>query len=114
MHELSVARELIDLAVEQAAIAGASNVVGIRLRLGALSGVIPPALRTAFEAAKIGTPAGRARLSIEEVPPRIDCHTCGVTRELPGVQSRRCPVCGVGAELLTAGDELELVSVEVT
>lgn len=114
MHELSVAKELIDLAIEQAALAGASRVVGVRLRLGALSGVIPPALRTAFEAAKIGTPAARAVLCIDQVAARIDCRTCGAARELPGVQSRRCPVCGTPAETLLEGDELELVSVEVS
>jgi hydrogenase nickel incorporation protein HypA/HybF len=113
VHELSIARDLIDLAAEHVARAGASRVVRIRLRLGALAGVIPPALRTAFEAAKVGTPAAGASLDVEDVAAAIYCGPCAAERTLATVQSRRCPVCGTAEETLTAGAELELVEIEV-
>jgi hydrogenase nickel incorporation protein HypA/HybF len=114
VHELSIARDLIDLATEQAARAGASRVVRIRLRLGALAGVIPPALRTAFEAARRGTGADGAVLDVEDVAAAIYCVPCGAEQVLASVQSRRCPVCGTPAESLIAGEELELAEIEVS
>ena len=113
MHELSIARDLIDLAAEHAARAGASRVIRIRLRLGALAGVVPPALRTAFEAAKVGTSAAGATLDVQEVRAAIYCTRCEAERQLQTAQSRRCPVCGTPEEALVAGAELELVEIEV-
>lgn len=113
MHELSIARDLIDLVVEEAARAGASRVVGVKLRLGALAGVIPSALRTAFDAARVGTPAAGAILHIEQVSPSIHCGHCGRERVLDGIQSRLCPMCGTPGAVLASGKELELADIEV-
>jgi len=113
MHELSIARDLVDLAVEEAARAGASRVVRVKLRLGALAGVIPPALHTAFAAARLGTPAANAALDIDAVPAAVRCARCACDRELPNPCVRRCPACGTPAEALCAGDELELAEIEV-
>src|SRR3954451_7644224 len=113
MHELSIAQDLIDLVTEEAARAGASRVVRVKLRLGALAGVIPPALRTAFHAARVGTPAADASLDIEHVPATIHCAHCGIDRPLDNIQSRVCPVCGTPAPVLACGEELELAEIEV-
>ena len=40
MHELSIARDLIDLVIEEAARADASYVIRVRLRIGALAGAL--------------------------------------------------------------------------
>jgi hydrogenase nickel incorporation protein HypA/HybF len=113
VHELSVAEELVELASEQLLRAGADLVVSIRLRVGALAGVIPPALRSAFHAASAGSPVDGARLLIEEVPVAIFCEPCGEERTLDGIQSRRCPVCGTPAGDITRGDELEMLTMEL-
>jgi hydrogenase nickel incorporation protein HypA/HybF len=113
MHELSIARDLIDLAVEEAARAGASRVVRVKLRLGALAGVIPPALRTAFDAARVGTSAAGAALDIEHVPATIRCERCNSEHQLDSPHDRRCPACRTPAAVLTAGRELELAELEV-
>jgi hydrogenase nickel incorporation protein HypA/HybF len=56
MHELSIAKSLIDLAeanLRAAEIRG--RVAMVRLQVGALSGVVPDALRFGFEIATKGT-----------------------------------------------------------
>src|SRR3954451_10312249 len=108
MHELSIAQDLIDLVTEEAARAGASRVVRVKLRLGALAGVIPPALRNAFDAARLGTLAANASLNIEHVQAAIHCPHCARDHVLESIQSRLCPVCGTPAASLTSGEELEL------
>ena len=119
MHELSIARDLIDLIVEEAARAGASRVVRVKLRVGALAGVVPPALRTAFAAARIGTPAADATLDVEHVPAAMYCARCACERPLEQPYLCRCPVCGTPATAtatapaLIAGAELELSEIEV-
>ncbi|HYG35135.1 MAG TPA: hydrogenase maturation nickel metallochaperone HypA, partial [Clostridia bacterium] len=64
MHELSIMDSALNLALDQARKAGAKRICGIRLRIGALSGVVPEALEFAFEALVTGTLAEGAKLSI--------------------------------------------------
>ena len=113
MHELGIAQELVDLAGEQLLRAGAARAVSVTVRLGALSGVVAPALRTAFRAASAGSLVDGARLVIEEIAPAIYCESCRAERTLPGVQSRRCPVCRNPAQEIIRGDELELLTLEL-
>jgi hydrogenase nickel incorporation protein HypA/HybF len=53
MHELSIMQSALDQVLEKARQAGASRVHAIRLRIGALSGVVPDALQFAFEATRM-------------------------------------------------------------
>ena len=114
MHELSIARDLIDLVVEEAVRADASCVVRVKLRIGALAGVVQPALRSAFDAAKSGTIASAANLEVEVVAPTVHCTPCARERKLDGIHSRCCPVCGTAATSLSSGNELELAEIEVS
>jgi hydrogenase nickel incorporation protein HypA/HybF len=112
MHELSIMQSALSLALDQARQAGAGRVQVIRLRIGALSGVVPDALEFAFEALKPGTPAQGAELAIERVPARFWCATC--RREFQSDDMlAECPDChGLSGEL-RAGREMELASLEV-
>jgi hydrogenase nickel incorporation protein HypA/HybF len=112
MHELSIMQSALSQALEEARKAGASQVFEIRLRIGALSGVVPEALRFAFETLSAGTPAENAVLTIQEVPARFWCETCQrefETAELFG----ECPDCNHPSRELRAGREMELASLEI-
>jgi hydrogenase nickel incorporation protein HypA/HybF len=113
MHELSIAQEVVDLAGEHLLRSGAARAVSVTLRVGALSGVVAPALQTAFRAAAAGSPVDGARLVIEEVPAAVFCDVCNEERELESVQSRRCPVCQTPANEIIRGADLELAAIEV-
>jgi hydrogenase nickel incorporation protein HypA/HybF len=102
----------LSLALEQAQKARASRVHVIRLRIGALSGVVPDALEFAFEALTPGTPAEGARLAIEHVPARFWCAAC--TREFQSDDLfAECPDCHAPSGELRAGREMELASLEI-
>ncbi len=114
MHELSIALNLIELATEEVQKVGAYQVEKLRIRVGALSGVVPDALRFAFDIAAQHTLLENAELIIEEVPVRIFCTTCGIERELPPAPILRCPVCHMLSADIRQGRELELVTLTLS
>jgi len=112
MHELSIIQSAVSQALDHAQRAGAKRVLGIRLRIGTLSGVVPEALEFAFEAVTAGTPAEGASLAVDSVPARFWCAKC--RREFESVNLvSDCPACGSPSGDLRAGRELELASLEI-
>jgi hydrogenase nickel incorporation protein HypA/HybF len=112
VHEFSIMQSALNQALREARQAGAVRVHEIRLRVGALSGVVPEALQFAFEALTPGTLAEGARLTIENVPARFWCNAC--LREFVSANLyAECPLCGHPSAELRAGRELELASLEV-
>ena len=112
MHELSIMQSALNLALEQAKLAGAVRVHAIRLRVGVLSGVVPDALEFAFEALAPGTPAHGAKLAVENVPARFWCGSC--LREFQADDFlAECPDCHQASGEIRAGRELELASLEI-
>ncbi|MCC6356265.1 MAG: hydrogenase maturation nickel metallochaperone HypA [Verrucomicrobiae bacterium] len=92
---------------------GATRIHRIRMRVGALSGVVPEALEFAFETLKSGTPAAEATLEIERVPAIFHCAGCGKDLPLESVEFD-CPECGGPLTLAGGGRELELADMEIS
>ena len=112
MHELAIMESALAQALAQARQGGARRIHVIRLRIGALSGVVPEALQFAFEALAPGTLAEGAQLAIEHVPARFGCAACG--REFTSADLiAQCPDCRELSRDLRAGRELELTSLEI-
>src|SRR5579872_6265656 len=107
MHELSIMNSALELALDQAEKAGAVRVHVVRLRIGALSGVVPDALRFAFEALTPGTLAEGAVLDIEGIPARFWCSTCAREFQTEDFFAE-CPNCHQPSAELRAGREMEL------
>lgn len=113
MHELSIAMSLIDRATEESVRRGGRSIEAVYVRIGPLSGVVEESLRFSWDLATAGTVAAGARLEIEPVPLVVRCPRCEAERELPSVQSLRCPVCGAPAGEVVSGRELELRALEI-
>lgn len=112
MHELSIMQSALNAALAQAREAGATRVHEIRLRIGALSGVVPEALEFAFEALVPGTLAEHAKLAIDHVPARFWCAAC--SREFQSDDMfAECPGCQTLSGELRGGREMELASLEI-
>lgn len=77
MHELSIVANLFEILEEQAKEKKAEKITRVKLQVGALSGVVPEFLKTAFDIYKKDTIASDARLEIEEVPLKVQCKKCG-------------------------------------
>jgi hydrogenase nickel incorporation protein HypA/HybF len=112
MHELSIAMAVIDAAAEEAARRGGARVAAVHVRVGPLSGVVPDALRSAFELARAGSDLSDAELVIEETRLVAHCPTCAADREL-AAQRLLCPVCGAPTPEVVRGRELEVFALEI-
>ena len=115
MHELSIARSLADFVCDQTADLDATRerVSVVRIRIGAMSGVVPQALRSAYRAAVAGTPLLSATLEMETVDLVIWCPKCGQERLLEDISQLCCPVCQARSSKIVQGKELEITSIEV-
>lgn len=99
------------MAIEAAKAAGASRVHGLRLCVGAMSGVVPEAMSFAFDMVCQGTMAEGAKLEIESVPAACWCATCQTEFECADFVNE-CPKCHALSGDLRRGRELNLASVE--
>ncbi len=113
MHELGLADAALQLAFDEARKANASRVARIVIRVGALSGVDPEALRFALEVLAKGTSADGAAMEIEPVEAIAHCNQC--QREFPAELASlfECPQCGRSSCDLKEGRELHLVRLEL-
>ncbi len=112
MHELSVCHAMVTQLEGIARGHGARGVRRVYLSIGPLSGVEPQLLAQAFPLACAGSLARLAELTIETLPVRVHCDTCG--EDSPALPNRLvCGVCGDWHTRLISGDELLLTSVEL-
>lgn len=113
MHEFGIAEGVLKACLAAAQKNHAQKIEVVRLRVGALSGVVDEALTFAFDALAEDTPAQGARLMIEPVPVTCYCEPCAKEFEAPRF-SYRCPVCQTSSSEVRRGRELELISIEVS
>ena len=110
MHEVSIARRVIELAEDVAREHPGRPLSVVRVRVGVFQSVVPDALRFAFAALKGGTACAGAELDLVEIPLVIRCPDCGEHPLAVADFTPFCPECGSLAEIVS-GTELELDSV---
>ena len=112
MHELSLTRQLVEIAEEHARRENAREIVSVTLEIGALSGVIPEAVEFAFDVCTRGTLAQGAKLIIRRIGGRSHCLECGHEADLE-INTFTCSSCGSFALETLQGREMRLVELEV-
>ena len=112
MHELALARSLIEMVDEYAFKNGGRPVRRINCRLGELS-AMTRALYFCFESASKGSRCEGGELVIEEVPLSVFCHTCNAVKTPSGRFNFRCPDCGFPTPKVVTGREMQLTSIEL-
>jgi hydrogenase nickel incorporation protein HypA/HybF len=113
MHEVGLMQNALDAAAEHTRQAGATRIHRLVLRVGALSGVVPEALASAFAVLAPGTLADGATLEIETIGIVGWCERCQA--EFPsGDAIGTCPACGEPTAAIRRGRELELAQLEIS
>jgi hydrogenase nickel incorporation protein HypA/HybF len=121
VHELSIARAVLEIALRHAS---DRPVVRVDLSVGALRQVVPDSLEFCFEIAARETPCEGAALAQTLVPARMRCRACGGEWDpapapaedasaLVAAPSFRCPSCRAAGGEVIAGEELVVESIEV-
>jgi hydrogenase nickel incorporation protein HypA/HybF len=113
MHELGIAESALAMALAQTEKAGASRILRIVIRVGALSGVDPEALRFGFTAILPGTAAEGATLQIDPVAAVAYCSDCLQDFTPDTDHFFECPTCGRLCGTIKQGRELDLVRLEM-
>ena len=108
MHELAIAESIVDAVCARAA---GRTVHRVTVRIGTLTAVLPDAMRFCFDLAVEGTVADGAELAIEQRAGAARCRECGAEIALADL-ILLCP-CGSADLDVTAGRELQIVSMEV-
>jgi hydrogenase nickel incorporation protein HypA/HybF len=109
MHEVAIMEEAVRMAAEAA---GTRRVRKLTLRVGVLSGVVPDALRFAFDVVGRGTAVEGGALEIESIPAACWCGTCSREFESADLMDE-CPRCHNLSGDLRRGRELEIAAVEL-
>jgi hydrogenase nickel incorporation protein HypA/HybF len=112
VHELSIASAILDSVKVEVAKHRNARPVNVGVRIGELSGVDPDALSFGFEVLVKGTDLEPLKLTIKYVSRRQRCNACGKVFTLDGF-AVECPACNSTDTMLDAGDELDLVFVEL-
>lgn len=120
MHELSIARALVETVTSAVRPAGGSSSDGepgagdlsrvqeVHPRVGALSGVVPEALTFCYDIVTEGTPLAGSALIVASVPASGHCATCRAEVSCDGTVLLTCPACAQPVTKLTGGRELEV------
>lgn len=109
MHELAIAEDVLNTITARTA---DRKVHAVRLEIGKLAGVSTDSLRFCFELAAAGTGVDGAVLDIVEPSGSARCQTCSSEFALDDL-ILLCP-CGSSDVRVLAGDELRILSVEVS
>ena len=112
MHELSIAQSIVDIVLQHLPKEEGVTVRSVRLRLGAMAGVVPDSLEFCFGAITEGTPLEGALLEIEHVPLRAHCNDCGVDGNIEPTLFA-CPSCGGRSLAILSGREMQVKDIEV-
>lgn len=112
MHELSVTEQILAIAVQHAAQAGASRILRVDLVIGEMTGFVNDSIQLCFEALSDGTIAAGAELGFTRIPVRVRCRECGTEFE-PEEMDWLCPGCGAFGGEVIAGRELYVDSIEM-
>lgn len=112
MHEYSVTKGIINIAVSEAQKAGAQKIIEIRLVIGELSTIIDESVQMYFDIISEGTIARGARLVFKKMPAVFRCKTCGFEYNKPA-KGFDCPKCGELGVPTGAGKEFYVESMEV-
>lgn len=108
MHELSITQSIVAAVAERLPDA---RVVGVRLEIGMLSGVVVDSVRFCFDLVTEGTNLEGARLRVDQPAGRFRCRRCAAEfgHDFP---IATC-ACGSTDVAVLAGQELRIKSVEV-
>jgi hydrogenase nickel incorporation protein HypA/HybF len=114
MHERSVAISLLDVITESLIRDAdeAARATSVTVEVGALSGVVPEALRTAFASAIRGTDLADCAITLVSVPVVLHCERCDADVPAIATDDLRCERCRTPSISVVRGRELDVVSIE--
>lgn len=114
MHELSIMKDVLEVALEYAEKNDVKRIQKIGLSVGALATVVPDWAQMFFEFVAKDTVAENAKIEIQTIPARIRCRSCGAETEMDiNNLLFACDKCNSKAIELISGREFRVTHMEV-
>lgn len=112
MHELSFAENIVEIVRQSVPGDELEDVRIVRLKIGALSGIVPDSLDFCFSAIITQTTLSNARLHIEQIPFTVECNSCHKPF-VSDIGFMVCPDCGGEDTTVLSGRELQITEIEL-
>ena len=112
MHEVALAQAIVDIVTEQALRDSFRRAKVVHVEIGELSHVMPEALLAGFESASPGTAADGARLDLIRSPGKAWCMDCSAEVQVAS-RIEACPACGGAKLVVTDGEQMRVLELEV-
>jgi len=112
VHEVGIASSILECVAAEAQRHPGSRVLGVGVRIGALSNVDKDALDFAFEALTRETDLENLKLEIEWRPWRQRCLSCSEEYDVENMDVT-CPKCGASHSTCIGGAELDIAYLEL-
>ena len=112
MHELSVAQNIVEIIQQHVPESEWERVAAVRLKVGAVAGLVPESLEFSFQAMTSESLLSHAQLEIESIPFRIHCNACDMTAENE-LGFTVCSKCGGADTKILSGLEMYITEIEI-
>lgn len=112
MHELSIAQNIVEMIQHHVPKSEWNRVIAVRLKIGAVAGIVPDSLEFSFHAITSETALTHARLLMEKIPFRIRCQACLATTENE-YGFAVCSTCESTDVEVLSGTELQVSEIEI-
>jgi hydrogenase nickel incorporation protein HypA/HybF len=112
MHELSLARDIIDVVHQSVPENEIKFIKQVVIKVGRFSGVVADSLKFSYTAITAGTDMEGSELEIIDIPFELKCNTCGKTTT-NDFGMMLCESCGSGDTEILSGSELAVSEVKL-
>lgn len=115
MHEMALCRNVVDIVIEEAQHANASEVKAVHLTIGYSRDIVEDLFEGMFQWMCRDTIAANAELSISRIPLTVKCEDCGLIYHIDAHDSHTwsCPRCSARHYKLNSGMEFYVSNIEV-
>ena len=112
MHEIALAQNILDIALQQGKAAKAKKITSINIAVGQLSHITPESVSLCFGTLSENTIASGAALNLRYIPAELACNACGKTFQAshpPWI----CPHCHHESASVVSGHECYVESIDI-
>lgn len=111
MHELAIVEDVFRILEDLAKEHQLKQVDQVNVEIGAYMQIVPELFESAFEAVKVNTVAGTAKLNMHFYSAVLRCHECGHEFE-PPKDLPVCPQCNSTDNQILRGKDIYIKSIE--
>ena len=112
MHELSIATELVNAALECAKQNNAKKVISVTVEVGELAMINPEQLEFMYEVLTEENMLKGSKLNIVILPAVAECKNCGYKGPVPDKYTCACPNCSLTLRAIE-GKDIQLKTMEL-